>query len=125
MDESRDRSWPFHGVWQPDVQRELRGFAHGTAKNQEHGNCQKRGIAGNAPELRNDVVEKDGTSRAPDHENAQHETEIANAISDERFFSGISRGIALEPMANEQIGTEADQFPEDEQHNEVVREHDA
>src|SRR5437868_8460504 len=125
MDESRDRSRSFHGVGQPNVQRKLRGLSHGTAKNQEHGNGQKCRIAGEAPELRDDVVEKDGASRAPDHENAKHETEIADAIGDESFFSRIGRGIALEPVANEQIGTEADQLPEDEQHNEIVREHDA
>ena len=75
--------------------------------------------------MRNDVVEKNGAGRAPDHKNANHETEIANATSDESFFGGIGRGIALEPMTDKQIGTEADQFPEDEQHHEVVREYDA
>src|SRR5438477_5313592 len=107
------------------MQGKLRRLAHSTAKNQEHSNCQKCRVACDTPELRNDVVEKNGASRAPNHKNANHETEIANAIGNESFFCGIGRGIALEPMADKQIGTEADQFPEDEQHHEVVRQYDA
>src|SRR5437868_9066438 len=125
MDKSGNRSWSFHGIGQPNVQRKLRGFADGPAKNQENCNGQKSRVAGDTPQLRNDVVEKDGTSRTPDHENAEHETKIANSISDEGLFSGIGGGIALEPVADEQIGAQADQLPEDEQHHEIVREHDA
>ena len=37
VDQGGDRRRAFHRVRQPDVQRELRGFADGAAKNQERG----------------------------------------------------------------------------------------
>ncbi len=34
-------------------------------------------------------------------------------------------GGAVEPMSDEDVGADADQFPEDEHHHEIVREDDA
>ena len=40
------------------------------------------------------------------------------------FLPASAAAVALEPMADQQIGSDADQFPEDEHHDEIVREHD-
>src|SRR5205814_8574238 len=42
-----------------------------------------------------------------------------------RFFGGVGRAIALEPMTDEQVGAKADQFPKDKHHHEIVRQHNA
>ena len=71
---------------------------------------------------RSNVGKNDGSGRHPDHKNAEHKTKIAHASSDERFFRRVGRGIAFEPMTDQDVGGKANQLPEDEQHDEVVGE---
>ena len=78
-----------------------------------------------ASDIRGDLAENDRASRHPNHQDSEHESEIADAISEKRFFGRFRRGIAIEPVADQDIGSEADQFPKDEQHDEIVRENDA
>jgi hypothetical protein len=42
-----------------------------------------------------------------------------------KAFFAASAAVLVEPMADEQVGAHADQFPEDEHHEEVVGQHDA
>ena len=74
---------------------------------------------------RGDLPEEDRMRRHPEHENSQHETEIAHAIGQESFRGRLRRRLAIEPMADQDIGSEPDQFPEDEKHDEIVRQDDS
>ena len=58
-------------------------------------------------------------------QDAEQEPEVAQAIGDEGLLARIRRRGPLEPEADEQVAGHADQFPEDEQLHEVVRQHDA
>ena len=71
-----------------------------------------------------DVGEDQRTSRGPDHQDAKHETEVPDAVGDEGLLCRLGCRRTLEPMPNEQIGAEPDQFPEDKHHHEIVREDD-
>ena len=62
---------------------------------------------------------------APQHEDADHEAEVADAVAEECLLRGVRGGVLLIPVADEQIGTESDQLPEDEGHDEIVRQDDA
>ena len=60
---------------------------------------------------------------APDE--AEQETKVAHAIHDEGLLGGLGRGGALEVVIDQQPRAEADQLPEDEEHQQRIREHDA
>ena len=62
---------------------------------------------------------------APQQQNAKDKPKIAQTVRDERLLGGIRRRRAFVPEANEQVAANAHQFPEDEHHHEVVRQHDA
>ena len=106
------------------MKRELRGFADCAAKNQNRGDGEIAGVARDFREMRNDVVEHDRAGGHPDHQDSNHESEIANARGKKRFLRRFGSGIALEPVADQHVRSEADQFPENEQHHEIVREND-
>ena len=74
--------------------------------------------------MRDNVVEHDRASRHPDHQDSDHESEIADARGEKRFLRGLGRRVAFEPVTDQHVGSEADQLPEDEHHDEIVREHD-
>ena len=107
------------------MERELRGFADGPAKNQDRGNCQIIGIARDARQMGNDVIEHDRAGRHPNHQDPDHESEIADACGEKCFLRGLGGGIALKPMTDEDVGSETDQLPKDEHHHEIVREDNA
>ena len=131
VDQRGDRGGAFHGVRQPDVERELGGLADGAAEDAEHGGGD-HAVAADG-EIGGDVgvdagfhrIEGEGAGDAPEHEDADHESEVADAVAEEGLLGGIRGGVLLIPVADEQIGTETDQFPEDEGHDEVVGQHDA
>ena len=45
VNQGRDRRWTLHRVGQPNMQRELRGFADRAAEDQNRGDCEVIGIA--------------------------------------------------------------------------------
>ena len=46
--------------------------------------------------------------------------DIADAVDDKRFLGRIRRRLLLKEKADQQVGTEADPFPADKQHQQVV-----
>ena len=112
MDQRRDRGRAFHGVRQPDVQRRLRRLAH-RADEQEDAD-QRHRIPGSARKdldaLRRDrlrlaehgrVIER--TREHDDGGDAEDETEIADAIHQERLEVGEDRRLALVPEADQKV----------------------
>jgi hypothetical protein len=61
----------------------------------------------------------------PDQNDAEHESEIAQAIGEERLLARVGRGSLFVPKPNQQITGEPNQLPEDEHHDQVVRQHNA
>ncbi len=58
-------------------------------------------------------------------QDAGHETEVADPVRDERLVRRVTGGRLLEPVTDQEVGTEADQLPEEEHHDEVRSQHDA
>ncbi len=115
----------FHGIWQPNMQRKLSRFTNRTAEDQKRGNRQKCGMSRQSRQSRCDLTENDRAGRHPDHQNPEHESEIAHASSDECFFGRIRRGIAIKPVADQDVRRKANQLPKDKQHHEIVCQNDA
>ncbi len=61
----------------------------------------------------------DGAHHGPEGEDAHHEAEISEAVADEGLVGGIGRAVAGVPEADEEVGTEADAFPEEKHFDEV------
>ena len=61
----------------------------------------------------------------PDHEDAEQEAEVPHAVGHERLLGGLTGGVLLPVVADQQVRADADQLPEDEGLEEVGREHDA
>ena len=57
------------------------------------------------------------------HEHRDEESEVADAIDDERFLPGVGVGLVVEPEPDQQVGAESDAFPADEQHGIVRAKH--
>ena len=124
VDESGDGSGALHRIGQPDVEGKLGRFADGTAEDTEYSDVEKAEI-GNAADRGFDIVEVDRSGENPDEENPDHETEVTDAVGEKGFFRGVgSRGF-IEPVADEEVGADPDEFPEDKHHREVVGEDDA
>ena len=125
MDQRGDRRRAFHRIRQPDVQRKLRGLADRAAKNEKRGGRRDSqdysvnfAISGAMSANTNEPVAVQ-TIRIPSMNPKSPMRLVMNA------FFAASAADALEPMADQQIGTDADQLPEDEHHHEIVREHDS
>ena len=103
----------------------LRGFADRAAEDEQAGGGEIRRVHGDGAQILLDTSEHDRASGQPEHENTEHEAEVADAVDGEGLLGGVRRGVLAEIMSDEQVGTDADQFPEDEHHDEVVGQDDA
>ena len=120
VEERGHRGRAFHRVGQPDVERHLGGLANGAAEDEEAGGDKVAGMEGDSVEVCFDPGEHDRAGGQPEHEDAEHEAEITDAVDGESLFGGVRRGVLAEIVPDEQVGAGADQFPEDEHHDKVV-----
>src|SRR6059036_146403 len=126
MDERAYRRRTRHRVRQPNEERNLCRLAGGADEEQQsdqrdhvriqqlHVLLQLREIKGPDPLLAELGNEK---------QDAQYEAEITDAVDDERFIAGDGVGVIVIPKADEQIRTEADSLPADEEQQQIVRHH--
>ena len=129
MDERRDGRRAFHGVRQPGVEQELRGLAHRAHEEQQRERRQDvdvvarkaEGLADCARHGRKQRVEIHRVEDEKEPEDAERETEVADAVDDESFDRRRIGGGLFVPESDEQIGREADAFPAEEHLYEVVR----
>ena len=73
------------------------------------------------------VADADEVERPQIREHQEHrdeETEVADAVDDERLLARVGVRLLAEPEADEQIRTETDAFPPDEQQRIVAAEHE-
>ncbi len=126
VNQGADRRGAFHGVREPDVKRELRGFAAGSHEEQQARDGER---AENAPALMRPVLGRDffeklrevqGLESLEQQKHAKHEAEIADAVDDKGFFARVGGGFSEEVKADEQVTRKADAFPADEEKN-IIR----
>ena len=122
VDECRHRSGAFHRIGQPDMEWQLGRFADRAAEDAED-----RGREHTGGNFRRDFhfIECQRAGDAPEHQDADHESEVTHAIAEEGLLRGIGGGVLVVPVTDQQVGAEADQLPEDEGHDEIRRQHDA
>ena len=129
VDERAHRGRAFHGVGQPDVERNLRALADGADEQQKtDGRRHRRAHLGRGLE---DFRVGEAARQRPDEEHAQQEARVADAVDDERLLARVGRGLLLVPEADEQVAAKAHALPADEhdeivvpQHQEEHREHE-
>ncbi len=132
-----------HGVRQPDVQRELGALAHGAAEQtdaHERGECH----AGHMPAEQVDRISKDACAGRElvaenggglieiervrvkhDQGETDDEAEVAHAVRDERLHGGVGGVLLIEVEADQQVGAETDEFPEDEEEQQAAADDEA
>ena len=126
MDQRADRRRAFHGVGQPDVERELGALAHRAHEQQQRD-------AGHHPRLYRAALQRRGQQRSndargeveradgrPDRGDAERKAEVADAVDEERLLGRQCRRAAAVPEADQQVARQADQLPGREQQQEVV-----
>jgi hypothetical protein len=125
VDEGGDRSGAFHGVGEPDVERDLRGLAGGSEDEEERDGGEDSSLPqGMRADLAEDAAEAERAEVRDEKEHRDEESEVADAVNDEGFFAGVGGGVAREPEADEEIRGEAYAFPADEHEQEVFCEHE-
>ena len=124
VDQRGDRRGAFHGVRQPDVERDLRGLAGGAEDQQKRDGGEEAAVPlGMRVDGVEDVREVERAEVRDEQEHREQEAEVADAVDDEGLLAGVGGGVLLEVEADEQVGGEADALPADEQQQEVLGEH--
>ena len=127
MNERADRRRPFHRIGQPDMQRKLSALSdgpeektdthdrqHGGREDQTTRQCDRMPISRRAKQCPQ-IGEADIADMIKQDAEADEKPEVAHAIGDERLDGRIARRLLFVPKTDEQVRTQADQFPEDEQ----------
>ena len=73
--------------------------------------------------LLEDGAEIHRMERPEEQQNADGESEVADARGDERFLPGADRGLLQEPETDQQVAAQAHAFPADEHQDDVRGEH--
>ena len=96
--QGRDRSGAFHRVGQPDVEGQLGGFSDSAAKHAEKSRTED---AGGNRRWDFHFRERQRAGDAPHHQDADHETEVSDAVREEGFLRGVGGRVLLIPMSDE------------------------
>ena len=105
-------------------ERELRGFSNRPAEDKQSRGSHEPGTQSEGRPVLTEFLERDCSGGRPDQKDAKHETEIADPVGQESLIGGVGRSSVIEPVTDQEVGTDSDQLPEDEHHDEVVRQHD-
>ena len=122
VDERGDRRRTGHGVGEPDVQGELGGLAE-EAAHEQGADGDGDGLGGGGVVLERDEVQRAVEREA--HGDAEDETEVTDAVDDERLLRGGGGEVLVEVVRDQHVGAEAHELPEDERHEQVVGDDDA
>ena len=123
VDERGDRRGAFHGVGEPDVERDLRGLAGGAEDEQEGDGGEEAAVQSGAGAMAAKTsVKLERAEVGDEQEHGEQEAEVADAVDDEGLLAGVGGGVLVEVEADEQVRGEADAFPADEEQQEVLGE---
>ncbi len=132
MDHRADGSRAFHRVRQPDVQRELRGFADGSDEEQQTDQAcsrkPRKPLGTDASVCRyffgEDLTERKCPGRGIKISNAQQHEHIADACGHECLDRCIARRWFCVPETDQQVRAQAHDLPADEEGQQVIRENE-
>ena len=123
VNEGGDGGGAFHGVGEPDVERDLRGFAGGSDDEQEGDGGEDAAVpVGVGADAGEDMSEVERAEVGDDQEHREEEAEVADAVDDEGFFAGVRGGVLFEVEADEEVRGETDSLPADEEEQEALGE---
>ena len=128
VDQRADRRGAFHGVRQPDVERELRGFADGADEEQQANRGEDADLARCLPWASREALAKMEEKSSERKVQKASKIPIVKPMSPMRvvmkaFLPASAADFFQEPEADQQIAAEAHAFPSDE-HQGEVRGHD-
>ena len=135
VDQRGHRGWTCHGVREPNIQRDLRGLAHGAHEEAAADEVEPPGGTGGMAIQRDGRQVRhfaDGTHQGvvvespedlEDQEEADHESEVADAVGDKGLLARGGGEFLLEVEADEQVGAEAHALPAQEHHHDVGAQH--
>ena len=124
VDEGGDGGGAFHGVGQPDVERDLRGLAGGSEDEQQRDGGEDAAVPVRVgADGSEDLREAERAEVRDQQEHREQEAEVADAVDDEGFLAGVGGGVLGEVEADEQVGGEADALPADEEQKEALGQH--
>ena len=115
-----DRRRRLHGVRQPEVKRHLRRFRERAAEHENEGGEIERAVAKHAA-ARHQRRQFGLSGRHPGDQQAGQQRQPAEAGDDQCLKGGAARRLATVIEADQQERGDRGQFPEDEQHQERVR----
>ena len=124
MNQRGDRRRSRHRVGQPDMQRYLRRLAGGADEQQDADQARRHGGNRPAHERAIDAVHVQRAERLVEHEHAQQEAGVADAVGDEGLLARARLVGVLEPEADQQIRREPHAFPSDEQDQQRPAQHE-
>ena len=123
VDEGRDGRGTFHGIGQPDVERELGRLACRAQIDAEGDDAEA--LERDQPRVREleELEEIEGARLVPEEHDAHDHPRVAR-LGDPEGLDGGAGGLGPRvPVADEEIGAEPHQLPADEELDEVRREH--
>ena len=121
VDQSGHRRGAFHGVRQPDIQRNLRRFSGSAQQHQQRDGSQHfHRLARRGLENLREIQRAEGNH---DQEHRERKTEVADAVDDESLVARVGRALLHEVEADQQITAKTHAFPADEQQQIIRRQH--
>ena len=124
MDQGGHRRGTGHRVRQPGLERHLRGLADGAAEQQQRNDRHRRRAV--RPQLAgagHGGLHLDRAHLAEQEEQAEQHGGVADAGHHERLARGVAVLRLLVEEADQQVAAEPDALPAEEQHQQVVAEH--
>jgi hypothetical protein len=114
-----DRGRGSHRRGQPEAEREDRRLTQRTQQHQDHGGRQVSALRRRLGHLRPPVA----AGVLTQHDDADQHGQPAHGGDDQRLQRGPARRPAGRIVPDQQVREDGGQFPEDVQHDEVVRDH--
>ncbi len=104
VNQRADRRRALHRIGKPDVERDLGGLARGPHEQQQGDRRDYRGADGEQlRRRREDIRIIQAAERHEDEHDSERESEVADAVDDERFLCGVGRRLPAVPEADQQV----------------------
>ena len=111
VEQRGNRRRTFHGIGKPHVKGKLGGFSDCSAEDKNASDGQEVALRFQKRHFRENLSEDDGTGREPQHEDSEHEAEVADAVYDERLFAGVRGGCLAVVVPDENVRASRRQAP--------------
>ncbi len=118
VDERRHGRGSGHGIRQPHKEGDLRAFAGGTNKDQQHNESEQPGFDAGSFGKQGAKVER--ADFAKEEEHRKQEGKVAHPVHDERLVGGSAIAKVGVPEPDQQIRAEPHAFPPEEQHGQII-----